>query len=135
MVYIEEFFSVSFEGEEKIENNPVPYGRIWRKSTEKTRYVGIARIRRFDPRIYRLEGVTVIILPGRDPVTEKKRRKVMLYARNLAARRYARILKGNFPIDVDLSILNALQDADIWMPSKFMGTGAQELMEDILSSL
>ncbi|MBC7189090.1 hypothetical protein H5U35_02585 [Candidatus Aerophobetes bacterium] len=132
MVYIEEFFSVSFEGEEKIENNPVPYGRICRKSTEKTRYVGIARIRRFDPQIYRLEGVTVIILPGRDPVTEEKRRKVMLYARNLAARRYARILKGNFPIDIDSSILNALQDADIWMPSKFM-TGVQELVEDILS--
>jgi len=79
MRYIEEFFSVSFESEDKIENNPVPYGKLCRTSTEKTRYVGIARIQRIEPQDYRLEEVVVVILPGKDKVTPARRRKIMAY--------------------------------------------------------
>ncbi|RLE14576.1 hypothetical protein DRJ04_02135 [Candidatus Aerophobetes bacterium] len=132
MIYIEEFFSVSFEGEEKITDNPVPYGKLCRTNVEKTRYVGIARIRRLEPQNYRLEGITIIILPGKDSVTGEKRKKIMAYARALAGKRYARILKGNFPIHIDPHISDALRDAALWMPSKGMVYHMEEIIEDML---
>ncbi|MCD6575142.1 hypothetical protein J7K97_05645 [Candidatus Aerophobetes bacterium] len=132
MIYIEEFFSVSFEGEEKIEDNPVPYGKLCRTVIEKTRYVGVAKIRRLEPQSYRLEGVTIIILPGKDRVTEEKRKKITAYARALAGERYAKILRGNFPINIDPGISSLLQDVALWVPSKGMVHTMEEIIEDML---
>ncbi|HHF97940.1 hypothetical protein J7L81_02340 [Candidatus Aerophobetes bacterium] len=134
MIYTEEFFSVSFaDEEEKIEENPVPYGKPCRTDIERTRYVGIARIRRLEPQIYRLEGVTIIILPGKDKVTEEKKRKITSYAQTLAARRYAKILRGNFPIEIDPKIYFMLQDVALWVPSKGLVHSIEEIIEDMLS--
>jgi len=132
MRYIEEFFSVSFETEEKIEENPVPYGRLCRTRAEKTRYVGIARIRRLEPNNYRLEGITVVILPGKDKVTPEKRRKIMAYARSLAGKRYARLLQGEISIHIELDVPAQLRDVALWMPSKCMVYNVEDIVEDML---
>jgi len=133
MLYIEELFSISFEEEEKIKDNPVPYGKLCRTCIEKTRFVGIARIRREEPREYRLEGVTVIILPGKDKVTEERKEKVMVYARTLAAKRYAKILRGDFLISIQPDIPAPLRDVALWMPTKGMIYNIEEIIEDMLS--
>ena len=129
MRYIEELFSVSFEKEE-IEENPVPYGKICRKCTEKTRYVGIAQIQSEGPRNYKLERITIVILPGSDEVTSERRRKIIAYAEALARRRYSRLLRSKISVDVDSYILAALRDADIWMPSKCMLYSQVEIIEE-----
>lgn len=118
MRYIEEFFSVSFEKKDRIHENPIPYGRICRRCVEKTRYVGIARIQREIPREYKLEGITIVILPGNDKITPTKRKKIMAYAEALARERYARLLRGRVSVHVDPDIPAVLRDADLWMPSK-----------------
>jgi len=133
MRYIEEFFSVSFETEERIENNPVPYGKLCRTCVEKTRYVGIARIQRLEPQSYRLEEVTVVILPGKDRVTPERRRKIMAYAQALAGERYARILKGKFSVHVESDVLAPLRGAALWMPSKCMVYNVEDIIEDMLA--
>jgi len=133
MRYIEEFFSVSFETEEKIEENPVPYGRLCRTCVEKTRYVGIAQIRRMEPNGYRLEGITVMILPGKDKVTPQRRKKIMAYARALAGKRYSRILRGEMSIQVELDIPVELRGAGLWMPSKCMIYSVEEIIEDMFT--
>lgn len=133
MLYIEELFSVSFEGEEKIEDNPVPYGKPCRTCNEKTRFVGLARIRRGEPQDYRLEGVTVIILPGKDKVTEEKRKRIMMYTRALAGKRYVKILKGDFLINVHPDIPSPLRDVALWMPTKGMIHKMEEIIEDMLA--
>lgn len=131
MLYVEELFSVSFEGEEKIKENPVPYGKLCRTCVEKTRFVGVARIRRREPQNYRLEGVTVIILPGKDKVTEKKKEKVMVYTRTLTGRKYAKILKGGFLINIHPDIPSTLRNVALWMPSKCMIYNIEEIIEDM----
>jgi len=133
MRYIEEFFSVSFESEDKIENNPVPYGKLCRTSTEKTRYVGIARIQRIEPQDYRLEEVVVVILPGKDKVTPARRRKIMAYAQALAGEKYAKILKGKFSVHVERDVLAPLRGVSLWMPSKCMVYNIEEIIEDMLT--
>lgn len=133
MRYIEEFFSVSFERENKIKNNPVPYGKLCRTCVEKTRYVGIARIQRLEPQNYKLEGVVVVILPGKDKVTPQKRKKIMAYAQALAGKRYARILRGKFSIHVEPDVLSPLRDVALWMPSKCMVYNVEDIIEDMLT--
>ena len=133
MFYIEELFSVSFEEEEEIKNNPVPYGKPCKTSAEKTRYVGVAQIRRIEPQDYKLEGVTIIILPGKDEVTEEKKKKITMYTQTLAKKRYAKISREDFIINIDPDISSLLQDVALWMPLKFMLQRVEEAIEDMLS--
>ncbi|MBE0477523.1 hypothetical protein IBX65_00180 [Candidatus Aerophobetes bacterium] len=133
MFYIEELFSVSFEEEEKIKNNPVPYGKPCKTSVEKTRYVGIARIRGTEAQDYRLEQVTIIILPGKDEVTEEKKNRITVYTQALARKRYAKIVREDFIINIDPDISSLLHDVALWMPFKFMFQRVEEAIEDMLS--
>ena len=131
MLYAEELFSVSFEDNEDIRSNPVPYGRMCLTSTEKTRYVGIAYIRRNEPQFYSLEHVNVVILPGRDRVTGQRRERILVYARSLAGKRYVQLTRSTIRIHIAVDVPLTMRDVAVWMPSKCMIYHVDEITEDV----
>jgi len=131
MLYGEEFFSVSFEKDDGIWSNPVPYGRMCVTSAEKTRYVGVGYIRRHEPQKYSLEHVDIVILPGKDKVTGQRREKIILYARSLAGRRYVQITSSSIRVHISLDVPLTLRDVAVWMPNKCMIYHMDEITEDM----